>query len=314
MRPWRHRRRARPRRALLPRKPRRHARRGARPCSPAPSSPTRSTGSARRKCARPSTPTRKAGSPDGHGRLHPPARLARRFPGDPGGLGLSRQRRDRAEAEGGDRRDHARLCRDLCDRPSRRLPALGRDDGGVRGVAPARRPLHRRRARRGDRLRPRRDRGDQPGRAKLGQANLKPGDRVLLSTLEHHSQHRALAAAPARRDRRRAADRRPSHRPRRDGGDDPARAQAGRARPCLERARLGARRQARRRHRPLRSARSCCSTAARRCRACRSTSPRSTATSTSSPATSSTARPGSACSGRAARSSTPCRPGRAAAR
>ena len=58
--------------------------------------------------------------------------------------------------------------------------------------------------------------------------------------------------------------------------------------------------QARGRARPLASARSCCSTAARRCRACRSTSPRSIATSTSSPATSSTARPASACSGRAA--------------
>ena len=32
--------------------------------------------------------------------LHPPARLARRFPGDPGRLGLSRHRRDRAEAAG----------------------------------------------------------------------------------------------------------------------------------------------------------------------------------------------------------------------
>ena len=58
--------------------------------------PDRRGGGARRllrRCA-------KAGSPDGHGRHHPPARLARRFPGDPGGLGLSRQRRHRAEAAG----------------------------------------------------------------------------------------------------------------------------------------------------------------------------------------------------------------------
>ncbi len=61
------------------------------------------------------------------------------LPGDPGRLGLSGQRRHRAEAEAGDRRDHARLCRDLCDRASRRLPALGGDDGGVRGLAQTRR-------------------------------------------------------------------------------------------------------------------------------------------------------------------------------
>ena len=73
MRARRHRRRARPQRALLSRKPRRHAGRGQGACSPAPSSPTRSTGSARRRCARPSTPTRKGGSPDGR-RRRPPAR------------------------------------------------------------------------------------------------------------------------------------------------------------------------------------------------------------------------------------------------
>ena len=65
-------------------------------------------------------------------------------------------------------------------------------------------------------------------------------------------QHRALAdgrRAHRRRDRRRAADRGRPHRPRRDGGDAHAGAQARRAGPCLERARLGARRAARGRDR-----------------------------------------------------------------
>ena len=65
-------------------------------------------------------------------------------------------------------------------------------------------------------------------------------------------EHRAVAddrRASWRRDRRSAADPRPSHRSRRDGADDHAGAQAGRARACLERARLGARRQARHRDR-----------------------------------------------------------------
>ena len=173
--------------------------------------------------------------------------------------------------------------------------------------------LHQRRRARGDRLRPRRDRGDQPGRAELGPRQSEARRPRPALDARASQQHRALAAR-RRGDRRGAAHRRPPHRSRRDGGDDPARAQARRARPCLERARLGARRQARGGRSPTRSARSCCSTAARRCRACRSTSPRSIATSTSSPATSSTARPGSACSGRAPRSSTRCRHGRAAAR
>ena len=51
------------------------------------------------------------------------------------GLALSRQRRDRAEAAGGDRRDHAGLCARLRDRASRRLRALGGDDRELRGGA-----------------------------------------------------------------------------------------------------------------------------------------------------------------------------------
>ena len=52
------------------------------------------------------------------------ARRARPVPGDRR-LALSRQRRDRAKAAGGDRRHHQRLCARLCDRASRRLRALG---------------------------------------------------------------------------------------------------------------------------------------------------------------------------------------------
>ena len=77
----------------------------AQACSPAPSSPTRWTGSAKRKCAKTSTPTRKDGSADGHGR-HPPARstgspTSRRFPR----AGPISTARHRAEAQAGDRRD-----------------------------------------------------------------------------------------------------------------------------------------------------------------------------------------------------------------
>ncbi len=98
---------------------------------------------------------------------------------------------------------------------------------------------------------------------------------MLLSTLEHHS------ATSCRGSCRRAAqvdvvpaDRRRAHRSRRDGRDDARpRAQAGRASrmspTCSARCSTP---RARRRSR-IRSARNCCSTAARRCRACRSTSP-----------------------------------------
>ncbi len=62
--------------------------------------------------------------PDPHQFL---ARRPRPVPGDRR-LALSRQRRDRAKAAGGDRCDHPGLCARLCDRASRRLRALGDDD------------------------------------------------------------------------------------------------------------------------------------------------------------------------------------------
>ena len=64
---------------------------------------------------------------------------ARPVPGDRR-LALSRQRRDRAEAAGGDRRDHPGLCARLRDRASRRVRALGGDDRQLRSArAPPRR-------------------------------------------------------------------------------------------------------------------------------------------------------------------------------
>ena len=124
-------------------------------------------------------------------------------------LALSRYRRHRAEAAGGDRRDHARARRRLRHRPPRRLHALGRDDARLRGGAAAGGGVHRR-ARGRDRLHPRRDRGDQPRRAQLGRAQLKAGDRMLLSRARASFEHRALAAAARahrHRDRRLPADR-----------------------------------------------------------------------------------------------------------
>ena len=142
------RRRARRARALLPRKPRRHARRGEGPAHPR----------LRRRRAR---PDRRGGR--ARGLLRRRGRLVRLmdmaastrpldwradFPAIPEGWAYLDSAATAQKPQGGDRRDHAGLCRDLCDRPSRRLPALGRDDGGVRGLAAARRPLHRRRQRR----------------------------------------------------------------------------------------------------------------------------------------------------------------------
>ena len=72
-----------------------------------------------------------------HERRHPHQFVARRprpVPGDRR-LALSRQRRDRAETAGGDRRDHAGLRARLRDRASRRLPALVGHDGGLRSGA-----------------------------------------------------------------------------------------------------------------------------------------------------------------------------------
>ena len=191
----------------------------------------------------------------------------------------------------------------LRQRASRRLSPERALDRALRGRARDGAALPQRAGCARDRVRARRDRGDQPRRLQLGhdisQARRRgPGHRARASR-----QHRAVAAHPRahRAEARRRADRRhrrarhgcvraparPAHaarrgdaarqRHRRDGagrGDRAARACAGRAR--------------------------CWSMAARRRRGCPSTCRRSAATSMSSPATRPMARPASACSGRSA--------------
>ena len=144
-----------------------------------------------------------------------------------------------------------------------------------------------------------------------GRANVGPGDTVVVSEMEHHSNfvpwHMLCqevganfevigvddeCVLEARRARRASRDRH---------------GQARRGRACLERRRHD---QPGRRHRRAARtppARSCASTARRPCRRSRSTSARSTPTSTSGRATRSTARRASACCTAAPRSSTRCR-------
>ena len=160
-------------------------------------------------------------------------------------------------------RDYATVHRGVYERSAAMTAEL-------RGGARRRRRADRRAGRRAG-LHPRRDRGDQPGRA--ARCPTDGRNRVLLSALEHHSNivpwqlaGYAIDVVPA--------DRRRPDRPRRRRGDGQRGASRRRLRPCLQRARLDPRRQARRRDRASRSALSCCSTAARRCRACRSMSPR----------------------------------------
>ena len=165
------------------------------------------------------------------------------------------------------------------------------------------------------RLRPRRDRGDQPRRPELGPAQRRRRRRDRHHLARAPRQHRPLAAA-LRRDGRapaRGAGRRSrAGHPR--GVREAARpADAARlVLAGLERARHhrpGARRWS---PWPIATARACLSTARRPSRTCRSTSRRSTATSTASRATRSSRRPASArCSARAT-SSRRCPPGKAA--
>ena len=102
-----------------------------------------------------------------------------------GELALSRQRRDRAKAAGGDRRDRRRLWPRLRHRPSRGLPALGGDDPGLRSRA--------RRGRAscigGQDAKKSSSPAARPRRSTSSRSSFPRGDRnrVLLSALEHHS-------------------------------------------------------------------------------------------------------------------------------
>ena len=70
--------------------------------------------------------------------------------------------------------------------PPQHAQARGRGDRALRGRAARASRLHRR-ARRGDRVRAQRDRGDQPGRATPGAREVGAGDAVVLTRMEHHS-------------------------------------------------------------------------------------------------------------------------------
>ena len=165
--------------------------------------------------------------------LHPPspkgraatcaplARSTRRFPGDPRGLGLSRHAATAQKPQPvidaitrGYAETYATVHRGVYQRSADMTLAF---EAARRRVA----ALHRRRRGRGDRLRPRRDRGDQPRRAKLGrrQSEARRPDPALDARASSNIVPWQLSPSAAR-DRRRAADRRPPHRPRRDGGDD----------------------------------------------------------------------------------------------
>ena len=94
------------------------------------------------------------------------------------------------------------------EHPPRRAHAGGARDRRLRGRARQGAPLPQRAVAEGDRLRARRDRGDQPGRAELGPAQRRAGRRDRHHLARAPREHRALAAAvrregraPARRSR-----------------------------------------------------------------------------------------------------------------
>ena len=144
-----------------------------------------------------------------------------------------------------------------------------------------------------------------------GRANVGPGDTVVVSEMEHHSNfvpwHMLCKEVGANFEIIGVDDECVL---KLDELDAPPRDRHGQAR--RRRARLERRRhdQPGRRHRRARARRRRgrrASTARRPCRRSPSTSARSTPTSTSGPATRSTARPASACCTAARRSSTRCR-------
>ncbi len=91
--------------------------------------------------------------------------------------GLARQRRDDAEAARGHRSPHVLLRARELEHPPRRAHAGGARDRRLRGRARQGAPLPQRAVVAGDRLRARRDRGDQPRRAELGPAQHRRGRR-----------------------------------------------------------------------------------------------------------------------------------------
>ena len=250
---------------------------------------------------------------------------ARRLP-DPAPAGarqaarLPRQRRHRAEAARGDRRDRALLRRRDNANIHRGVHALSRArHRGLRGA----------RATRCSASSTPRDREEiifvrgtteahQPGRAELRRARvLQPGDEIVISAMEHHSN--IVPWQMLCRERGAVLRVVPIERRRRARCSTSTRSCSARARSWsrvvarLQRARHGQPGRGDHRRWRTRAASRCWSTAPRRCRTCRSTCRRSTATSTPSPATSCTARPASACCTARRRCSRRCRRTRAAA-
>ncbi len=171
------------------------------------------------------------------------ARRARPVPGDRE-LALSRQRRDRAEAAGGDRCDHQGLRARLRDRASRRVRALGGDDRELRGGARGGVDADRRRAERVVFTR-----GATEAINLVARTLPKDGrNRVLLSQLEHHCNIVPWQLAGYEIDVVPLTRGRPD-RSRRRRSDAHRRASRRRLRACLERARLDPRREARGRDR-----------------------------------------------------------------
>ena len=85
-----------------------------------------------------------------------------------------------------DRLAHFYAAREL-QHPPRRARAGRPGHRRLRGRPQDGGAVHRRGVAQGHRVRPRRDRGHQPGGQELGKANIRRGDEIVISHLEHHA-------------------------------------------------------------------------------------------------------------------------------
>ncbi len=239
--------------------------------------------------------------------LAPGPRARARLPG---------QRRDRAEAAGGDRHARPLLARAQRERPPRRPHALRGGDRALRGGSRHDRAPPGRRAARGH-LHPQRDRVLEPRRPRVGPRQRRRGRSDPAHRDGAPLEHRALVP-PGEGGRREAGLGAGGRRraPRHGGprGRHGARSEAGRGRPRLQRARHHQPARPRSHDWPTRPGRSWSSTGRRPRRSCSSTCRTSERTSTGSRATRSTGPPGWAFSTVAASSSRPWSRSKGAAR